>query len=350
MLRNQSMFAKRRALVIGLVALLVFGGTAYSFRSEIRNVAEQIIGNDYQGTGTGETTIEIVDGDDGEAVAQKLVAAGVVKSFRATYRLILETNPTFYPGTYRLAMKMSSRAALAALSSESNAVVNRVTIKEGLRLKNVFSTLSKATAIPVVDFENAANNLSDFNLPTEAPSLEGYLFPATYNFGPKSTAKSILLAMRSRMDQELVAQGVAPADTHRVLTLAGLIQKEARIESDFYKVSRTFLNRIEAGMKLQSDATVSYGVDGNTVSTSASDRSNDNRYNTYRYAGLPVGPISAPGAVAIHAALNPAVGKWLYFCAVNLETGETVFSETYAQHQVAVRQWQAWMKENPGYE
>ncbi|MEY4019044.1 MAG: hypothetical protein RLZZ590_344, partial [Actinomycetota bacterium] len=136
----------------------------------------------------------------------------------------------------------------------------------------------------------------------------------------------------------------------RVLTLAGLIQKEARIESDFYKVSRTFLNRIQAGMKLQSDATVSYGVDGNTVGTSAADRANDNRYNTYRYAGLPIGPISAPGSVAIDAALNPAVGDWLYFCAVNLETGETVFSETYAQHEIAVRQWRAWMKEHPGYE
>ncbi len=350
MLPKRSTFAKRRLLVICLAALLVVGGGGYALRSEIRNVAEQIIGNDYQGTGTGETTIEIVEGDDGEAVAQKLFAAGVVKSFRTTYRLVLEKNPIFYPGTYRLALKMSSTAALAALASESSAVVNRVTIKEGLRLKVVYATLSEATGIPAIDFQTAASKLSDFNLPSEAPSLEGYLFPATYNFGPKSTAKSILLAMRARMDQELVSQGVAPADMHRVLTLAGLIQKEARIESDFYKVSRTFLNRIEAGMKLQSDATVSYGVDGNTVSTSAADRANDNPYNTYRYAGLPVGPISAPGSVAIDAALNPAVGKWLYFCAVNLETGETVFSETYAQHEIAVRQWQAWMKEHPGYE
>ncbi|MEN9749066.1 MAG: hypothetical protein RL149_144, partial [Actinomycetota bacterium] len=143
---------------------------------------------------------------------------------------------------------------------------------------------------------------------------------------------------------------VSSADSHRVLTLAALIQKEARLEHDFYKVSRVFLNRLDAGMHLQSDATVSYGVDGTTVSTSAADRANSNGYNTYLHPGLPIGPISAPGSVAIDAALHPAVGKWLYFCAINLKTGETVFSNTYAEHQVAVRQWQAWMRENPGYE
>jgi UPF0755 protein len=103
-------------------------------------------------------------------------------------------------------------------------------------------------------------------------------------------------------------------------------------------------------MHLQSDATVSYGVGGNTVSTSKADRANKNGYNTYLYPGLPIGPISAPGSVAIDAALNPADGKWFYFCTINLETGETLFSETYAQHQVAVEQWLAWMRENPGYE
>jgi UPF0755 protein len=103
-------------------------------------------------------------------------------------------------------------------------------------------------------------------------------------------------------------------------------------------------------MLLQSDATVSYGVSGSTVSTTAAERANDNPYNTYRYEGLPAGPISAPGSLAIDAALNPAKGDWLYFCTVNLATGETVFSNTFAEHEVAVRQWQAWMRENPSYE
>jgi UPF0755 protein len=156
--------------------------------------------------------------------------------------------------------------------------------------------------------------------------------------------------MISRMQDELNKFGVKDVDRHRVLTLASIIQKEARQEPDFYKVSKVFLNRIKQGMHLQSDATVSYGVDGSTVNTSAADRANDNGFNTYLHAGLPVGPISAPGAVAIDAALHPANGGWLFFCAVNLETGETVFSTTLAEHEKAVALWRAWMKEHPEYE
>ena len=349
---TNSKFLKRRVIAISIALALIAGtGTvAYLNRSAIRNAFEQIQGNDYVGTGTGEAIIEIAAGETGEDVARALVDAGVVKNFRTTYKLILEQNPTFFPGTYKLKLGMSSLAALAALADPQNTVVNRVTVKEGLRISVVFKVLSEATGISQDAFIEAAKNLSEFDLPKEAPSLEGYLFPATYNFSPKADASSILKTMRARMQQELDSFGVSATNTHKVLTLAGLVQKEARIESDFYKASRTFLNRIEIGMNLQSDATVSYGVNGDTVSTSAADRANDNGYNTYLYPGLPVGPIGAPGRVAIDAALNPAVGEWLYFCTINLETGETVVSETFAEHEKAVALWRAWMKDHPEYD
>ena len=345
-------FFRRRALaiVLALVLLIGAGSIAYLNRSAIRNAFEQIQGNDFVGIGKGEAFIEIAPGDTGEDVAQSLVDAGVVKNFRTTYKLILEQNPTFFPGTYKLKLEMSSLAALAALADPQNSVVNRVTIKEGLRISVVFKVLSEATGIAADEFESAASKLDNFDLPKAAPSLEGYLFPATYTFEPKADALSVLKTMRDRMQQELDSFGVSAADTHRVLTLAGLVQKEARQEADFYKASRTFLNRLDKGMKLQSDATVSYGVNGDTVSTSAADRANDNGYNTYLYEGLPIGPIGAPGRVAIDAALNPADGDWLYFCTINLETGETVFSDTYAQHEKAVALWQAWMKDHPEYD
>ena len=349
---TESKFMKRRviALTVALALVAATGTIAYLNRSAIRTGFEQIQGNDYVGTGKGEAIIEIAAGETGEDVAQALVDAGVVKNFRTTYKLILEQNPVFYPGTYKLKLEMSSLAALAALADPQNSVVNRVTVKEGLRISVVFKVLSEATGISQEEFVTAAKKLSDFDIPAEAPSLEGYLFPATYNFSPKADATSILKTMRERMQQELDSFGVSAADTHAVLTLAALVQKEARIEADFYKASRTFLNRIEDGMKLQSDATVSYGVNGDTVSTSAADRANDNGYNTYLHPGLPVGPIGAPGRVAIDAALNPAEGDWLYFCTINLETGETVFSETFAEHEKAVALWRAWMKDHPEYD
>lgn len=345
-------FLRRRVIALSLVIVLIasIGALAYLNRSEIRTAFEQIQGNDYLGEGTGEAIVEILPGETGEDVARALFEAGVVKNFRTTYKLILEQNPTFYPGTYKLKLEMSSLSALAALADPNNSVINRVTIKEGLRISVVFKVLSEATGISQQEFFDAAKDLSAFDLPEAAPSLEGYLFPATYNFSPKADAETILKTMRARMQQELDSFDVSPEDTHRVLTLAGLVQKEARIEADFYKASRTFLNRIEVGMKLQSDATVSYGVNGDTVSTSAADRANDNGYNTYLYPGLPIGPIGAPGRVAIDAALNPAEGKWLYFCTINLETGETVFSETFAEHEKAVALWRAWMKDHPEYD
>jgi len=343
-------FARRRFLAFLALAVLVIGGLGIANRSAIRSGFEQLIGNDYQGVGYSSVLVEINPGDTGETVAQSLVQMGVVKSFRTIYKAILDANPKFYPGTYKLHLHMSSKAALDALLDPKASITNRITIKEGLRSNIIFDQLSKQTGISVADFQAAAADKAAIGLPNDAVSVEGYLFPATYTFSPKATATSVLKTMILRMQDELNSFGVSNADRNRVLTLASVVQKEARQTPDFYKVSRVFLNRIKAGMRLQSDATVSYGVNGTTVNTSAADRANNNGYNTYLHNGLPIGPISAPGSVAIDAALHPAQGTWLFFCAINLQTGETVFSTTLAEHEKAVALWRAWMKEHPGYE
>jgi UPF0755 protein len=344
-------FTRRRILVGFLTFIVIFVGvTAYANKGYIRSAFEQLQGNDFPGPGSGEVLISVANGDTGEVIAKQLVEAGVVKNFRTTYQLIIDLNPTFYPGVFKLKKEMRSSDAINALTNQASAHLEKTTIKEGLRSSVLFGVLAESTGIAVSDFQALFSKPSEFGLSSNLPNLEGYLFPATYTFAPGSSAKQILQQMVDRMSQEVEAFGIEPKKVHEVLTLASVIQKEARIKEDFYKVSRTFLNRIEQGMHLQSDATVSYGVGGNTVSTSKSDRSNKNGYNTYLNPGLPVGPISAPGSVAIDAALHPAVGKWLYFCTINLETGETLFSETYSQHEKAVALWQAWMRENPGYE
>lgn len=342
-------FAVRRLLVVS-VLLLSLLAIAVLNRSAIRNAFDSFTGVDFAGSGHGSVVLQIEPGDDGAEVASELVDLGVVKTYRKIYQLIIEREYVFYPGTYNLKLEMSSTAALDALSDASNRVLNRVTIREGLRINQVLKALSSATSTAYADLQNAAQNLETIGVPASEVSAEGWLFPATYEFDPGISATEMLKTMVRRTIDELDKFGVAEADRHRVLTLAALIQKEARLEPDFYKVSRVFLNRIEKGMLLQSDATVSYGVGGSTVSTSAADRADRNGYNTYVFAGLPIGPIGAPGSVAIDAALHPAKGDWIFFCTVNLETGETMFSTTYAEHQAAVRIWQAWMRENPGYE
>ncbi|MEY4994062.1 MAG: hypothetical protein RIS82_1184 [Actinomycetota bacterium] len=348
---SKQKFIRRRIIAaVALVAILGGGISLYANRGLVRSGIEQFLGNDFPGPGHGEALVTIEEGFGGSEVATALVDAGVVKSFQTTYKLILDTNPSFFPGTYRLKLEMSSRQALVALADPASAVVSRTVIREGLRAKAIFETLSTDTGVPLADFEALFKSPTEFGLSASLPNIEGYLFPATYSFAPGQGAKQILQAMVDRMRVEIEKFGIPASKVHEVLTMASIIQKEARLEPDFYKVSATFYNRLAIGMAFQSDATVSYGVNGSTVSTTDAERADDNGYNTYLYPGLPIGPISAPGALAIDAALNPAQGDWLYFCTINLETGETVFSETLAEHERAVAQWLAWMKENPDYE
>jgi uncharacterized YceG family protein len=140
---------------------------------------------------------------------------------------------------------------------------------------------------------------------------------------------------------------IALKDSFDVINLAALIQSEAKLDEDFYKVSRVFQNRLDIGMMLQSDATVNYGTNGKTVTTTDAQRADKSPYNTYVYTGLPAGPISNPGELAIEAAIRPGDGDWLFFVTVNLKTGETKFSVTLAEHERAAQEFYAWLRENP---
>ena len=336
---------KRRLIVVAIIAVVAIIG--FTFRSQLRSGFEGLLGNDFSGPGSGAVELVVEKGETGDAIAKDLVKLGVVKDFSFTYKEMIRRNQGFFPGTFNLLKQMKTSDALDRLEDTKYLVVNHVTIREGLRVGQVFDALSLATGLPKSDFE--AVTLKELGLPKSLPSLEGYLFPATYDFGTKVTARAILQTMVDRMNEELNSFGVPASKRHEVLTLASIIQKEARLSNDFYKVSRVFTNRLKIDMHLQSDATVSYGSGGTTVTTTDAERSDPNGYNTYVHAGLPIGPISAPGSKAIDAALHPAAGPWLFFCAVNLKTGETVFSTTVAEHERAVAQWRAWMRENPGW-
>ena len=192
-------------------------------------------------------------------------------------------------------------------------------------------------------------------MPASAPSLEGYLFPATYQFDPGVTAHDALQTLVDEMYSRLDALEVAPEDRFRVLTIASIIQRESgpNVE-DMYKIARVFQNRIEQGIRLESDATVAYGT-GNyhTVWTTDAERQDaSNKWNTYANDGLPIGPIGLPGQDALDAAIHPADGDWLFFVTVNLKTGETVFSNNADDHSAAAEQLYAWCNasaENASY-
>jgi len=339
------------ALIV-VVALVVAGGSVawFGFHDRVCKVltfCQESI--DYTGSGNGQkATVVIQSGDIGSNVAKELQKAGVTKTYEATYKILLKTNQSFEPGSYTLQKQMSAEAALAALKDPKNRVVNTAVIREGITAEQAYKQLSVATGRPVSEFEEAAKNPTALGVPAGFPSIEGFLFPATYQFDPGTTAQGALQKLVATMQQHLQADGVPAGDDLKVLTMASIVQREAGSVPDMGKVARVFQNRLDKGMLLQSDATVSYGT-GRTdhVTTTGAERADkSNKYNTYANPGLPIGPIALPGDDAIKAAMNPTPGPWIYFVAVNLKTGETVFSTTQAEHDAAVKQWQAWCKQS----
>lgn len=350
---------KKAGWIAAIVVLVVLGGIGAgglyvwnTFEPQIREVMGWQEPIDYEGSGSGEVMVSIAEGDDGAAIARTLKNSGVTKTTEAFYELLLaqDSEPIFHPGVYTLAKKMSAQSALTALLDPDNKVERTVLLREGITGAEIFKELSAGTEIPVEEFEAAAADPTAYGLPATVPSIEGWLFPAMYTFDPGLTAQQIIQVLVDRTIASLDSAGVPEADRERTLIIASIIQREARLDDDFYKVSRVIQNRLAAGMKLEMDSTAQYAdttKSGSVWSTKEALES-DNPWNTYKRAGLPIGPIASPGDAAIDAAMSPAPGSWLFFVTVNLDTGETVFTNTVAEHEAAVAQLRSWCDANPG--
>lgn len=358
---------RRRGLIAVLVilALLVAGGGGAAafvwtnYEEQVREALGWELPNDYPGTGNGQEVIVTVGTDDiGEDVARELHEAEVTMSFDAVYDYLLlpeNADIVFFPGAFRLQKEMSAASAVAAITDPANQVVNQVLITEGMSYASALVQIAAATEIPFEELQAAAADYTSFGIPEESPGIEGWMFPATYTFDPGITAQQAIQTTVDKMFEVLDANGVAPENRLDILKMAALVQRESGPNPDDpAKIARVFYNRLDIGMNLESDATVAYGT-GNldTVWTTAAERENpDNLYSTYVHPGLPYGPIGLPGEAAIKAAISPADGPWLFFVPINLQTGETVFSETADQHEAAAQQLYAWCRasdENASY-
>ena len=358
--REKKPKSERRGLkatlaVLGLVvALGGVGAFLFStFQPQIESIFAAPESGDYSGDGTGEVMFVINEGDSGEMIGDNLEEAGVIKTSKAFYDILVKSpeQPEFHPGTFALAKKMSAQSALDALLDETSKIDYTVTFPEGTNTANMLDELVEVTGIPLADFQAVTANYTALGVQAEAPSIEGFLFPAQYTFQPDVTATEILQEMVNRTFSTLDAAGVAPENRFYVITFAALIQNESGSVEDMFKVSRVFVNRLEQGMNLQSDATVSYGAGHSKIETTQAEREDaSNLYNTYANPGLPIGPITNPGADAIQAAIAPAEGPWLFFVTVNLDTGETVFSVTAEEHEAAVDRLQQWWDDHPEIE
>ncbi|MBN9240861.1 MAG: hypothetical protein BGO97_14205 [Micrococcales bacterium 70-64] len=345
-------------LKITLPIVLVLGAAGgvaaygwFTYNEQVRELLGIPLPTDYAGTGNGEEVIvSIKSGDIGSDVAVTLHEAGVTMTYKAVYDyLVANPDVSFLPGNWRLQKEMSAKSAVEALQNADNKVTDRLLITEGTVLPNALETIAATTGIPIEDVQAAAADVSAYGLPAEATTLEGFLFPATYELDGTETAQGILQKMVDTMMEHLDAAGVAPEDRWKTVIMASIVQREAGSNvDDFGKIARVFYNRLDQGINLESDATVAYGTGRlDSVWTEPEEREDpSNLYNTYANPGLPIGPIGLPGDDAINAALHPTEGPWLFFVPINLATGETVFSETADEHQAAVDQLLAWCDES----
>ncbi|NLB47249.1 MAG: endolytic transglycosylase MltG [Microbacteriaceae bacterium] len=345
------------SLSVVLVLLLALGSVAaYAWSQYGERIALELgwTSNDFEGNGQGEIVITISSGEIGEDVARTLADAGVVKTSQAFYELLLAQDPAvdFHPGSYRLRLEMSSQAALDALQDPENRVRLTAMIPEGRTASQTLELISDGAEIPLDDLIAAASEPRSFGLPEGVDSLEGWLHPATYEFEPETSAHDAIAKLVGYQVSMLDDLGVPEADRQRVRTEASIVQREAGTADDFGKVARVIENRLAIGMKLEMDSTSQYGIgqdnDG-SVWSSGEALGDDNPWNTYLHEGLPVGPIANPGRAAVEATLNPTPGDWLYFVAINLETGESRFNETYAGHEADTQVLREWCAENPGF-
>lgn len=357
--------SKRRALiavlVAGLVVIVIGVASTVGFTRLVHHFTRSTA--DYADPIGAEQEVTITAGESLRGIGAALATAGVVKS-EGAFVDAADANPKsaqVHPGTFKLAKHMPAKEALSRLLDPSYQVLSHVVIPEGRTSAEIIAALSAATGVSVAQFTMAMENPSSYNLPSwdinpDGHKSEGFLFPATYDFQPGAGATTILQSLTKAFGFAAAATGLnttaGPQNLtpFQVLTVASLVQAEAKRAEDMPKIAEVIYNRLKAGMKLELDTTVIYANGGqHALTTTAAQRALNSPYNTYVAKGLPPGPIDSPGEAAIKAALAPATGSYLYFVAVNPQTGETLFANTAAEHAANVAQFQAWMRAHPNY-
>lgn len=345
------------AVIIGLGWFAVDRG-----REALSGVFSDTAAEDYPGPGTGSVIVQVSEGDTSAAIGRTLVEADVVASVQA-FTDAAAANPesrSIQVGSYEMQEQMRAEDALAVLLDSGNIVRSSVTVPEGFRIEQIITRLAEKTDVRERQLRRAVQGL---DLPPSAEgNPEGYLFPATYDFPPGTTAPQMLQAMLDRFLAVAESLPLSDAssvglDEHDLVTVASIIEKEVNRPEDMPAVAEVIYNRLDgtcasSGVPqglLQMDSTVSYlNADNDSVFTSQEQREDESAYNTYRNTGLPPGPIASPGEAALQAALEPTDEGWCYFVAIDLGTGETAFAVDAAEHERNRARLADYCRANPG--
>jgi len=275
------------------------------------------------------------------AIADSLHARGVVRSARLFrwYATIGGRDRAIKAGTYALTPGHPWRELLELLV-DGKGLVLTVTIPEGFDLRRIVPRLASVLAVSEDSVDAAVRDSAwRADLGIDAPTLEGYLFPDTYTFAKGTSARAAVRTMLDRFDavwrdEWTPRLAVLDITRHEAVTMASLVEKEARVADERPTIAAVYWNRVKVGMRLQADPTVQYALPEHVDRLLFVHLDIESPYNTYRHDGLPPGPIASPGAASLAAALHPADVPFLFFVAH--PDGHHEFRRTFQEHQQAI--------------
>lgn len=280
----------------------------------------------------------IPEGATTEEIGSLLQDAGVVASARAFVAAERSMKRDAKPGRYVFTSGVYPWVAVRLLAKGPPPPPDTtVVVPEGKRLEEIAEILERSSIASASEFLALARDplFAKSLLGFDASSLEGFLFPDTYKFRPNTPAEAVIRRMHQRFLEEAAAESNPQLSPLEFVTLASIIEREARLEEERPRIAAVYWNRLRIGMKLEADPTVRYAVDKwDTTPVLFADLESPSPYNTYRVPGLPPGPICSPGRASLDAVAHPLETKELFFVARG--DGGHVFAETFRQHRANV--------------
>lgn len=299
----------------------------------------------------GVVSVSIPEGANSAEISEILKDRGLInnKSYFLARLYLSPYRGKLRYGNFKLDKNSSLRTIFETLSKDgAKKSTVSVTIPEGYSVEMIEDKLISLGLCTKSEFEAALRENYDYDFLSAVPHskdikyrLQGFLYPETYEFYADASAKTVIDTMLKEFQKQISCLGIEKSDLFDVITKASLIEREAKLDSERSIIAGVIENRLKKGMKLQIDATVAYAVSDGKYDISRiynKDLKTDSKYNTYKYSGLPAGPICCPSLKSIAAAKNPSSHKFLYYHTdTSKNDGSHIFSETFAQHTSTIK-------------
>ncbi|MDB5035503.1 MAG: aminodeoxychorismate lyase [Chlorobi bacterium] len=326
-----------RKIILAIVILILAVGGYFVYQTWMRSDAG------------GDIIVRIPEGASFDEVLDSLEGAELIHG-RAAFKILAVTTGNdgkIKPGSYKFNHGLSNAQLLSALVEGHSTVKSKVTFPEGITIRRIASIAAREAGCDSAQIVHLANDRAFLKtIGITAASAEGYLMPDTYYIfwgeKPATLLRRMADVFREFYTDALKKKAEALGlSSYEAITLASIVEGEARVDEERPVIAGVYLNRLHIGMKLQADPTIQYILPDGPRRLLFADTRLDNPYNTYFYKGLPPGPINNPGRASILATLSPATHDYLFFVAKADGSGRHAFSRTDREHDVAVRQYQA---------